>query len=164
MVLYRGYPAWRSHTEVFDLIQPAPPEIAPYQPHLKFLLLDVNVYPPAELEAMSNPVACIFRLERSPTLGTAASRGGRKAGAREAADRAQDIDGLRLFLVVSRECRFLRLDADLLCGLGLSRRKAAVLVSALELSRHLVRDELPRRLLLDDPEAVARYVAAFHIS
>jgi hypothetical protein len=36
------------------------------------LLLDVNAYPPAELLAMSNPVACIFRLERSPTLGTAA--------------------------------------------------------------------------------------------
>ena len=37
-----------------------------------FLLLDVNAYPPVELEAMANPVACIFRLERSPTLGTAA--------------------------------------------------------------------------------------------
>ena len=39
---------------------------------------------------------------------------------------------------------FLRIDADSLRGLGLSRRKAAVLVSALELSRRLTRDELPR--------------------
>ena len=72
VVLYRGWPAWRSTTEIFDLITPAPPEIAPYQPHLRFLLLDLNAYQPVELEAMPNPVACIFRLERSPTLGTAA--------------------------------------------------------------------------------------------
>jgi DNA repair protein RadC len=55
---------------------------------------------------------------------------------------------------------FLRIDADSLRGLGLSRRKAAVLVSALELSHRLTRDELPRRPLLDDPEAVVRYAAA----
>ena len=72
VVIFRGYPAWRSATEVFDLIEPAPAEVEPYQPHLKFLLLDVNAYPPVELEAMPNPVACMFRLERSPTLGTAA--------------------------------------------------------------------------------------------
>ena len=87
MVLYRGYPAWRSETEVFDLIQPAPPEIAPYQPHLKFLLLDVNAYPLVELEAMSNPVACIFWLERSPALGTAANRRSRRPAVRPRARR-----------------------------------------------------------------------------
>ena len=42
VVLYRGWPTWKSETEVFDLIEPAPPEIEPYQPHLKFLLIDVN--------------------------------------------------------------------------------------------------------------------------
>ena len=55
---------------------------------------------------------------------------------------------------------FLRIDADSLRCLGLSRRQAAILASALELSRRLTRDELPRRLLLDDPEAVVRYAAA----
>ncbi len=72
VVLYRERPTWRSETEVFDLIEPAPPEVEPYLPHLKYLLIDIHALPPVELEAMTNPVACIFRLERSPTLGTAA--------------------------------------------------------------------------------------------
>ena len=59
---------------------------------------------------------------------------------------------------------FLRIDADSLRCLGLSRRQAATLASALELSRRLTRDELPRRLLLDEPEAVARYAAACYRS
>jgi DNA repair protein RadC len=45
-------------------------------------------------------------------------------------------------------------------GLGLTRCKAAALVSALELSRRLIHDELPRRPLVNDPETVARYAAA----
>jgi hypothetical protein len=67
MVLYHGYPAWTSETEVFDLIAPAPPEVEPYLPHLRYLLLDVNAYPADELERMRNPVACIFQLEASQT-------------------------------------------------------------------------------------------------
>jgi Putative transposase, YhgA-like/Domain of unknown function (DUF4351) len=68
LVLYHGYPAWKSATEVFDLIAPAPPEIEPYLPHLRYLLLDVNTYPAGELERMRNPVACVFQLEGSTTL------------------------------------------------------------------------------------------------
>ena len=55
---------------------------------------------------------------------------------------------------------FLPIDADSLRGLGLSRRQAATLVSALELSHRLIRDELPRRPLVDHLEAVVRYAAA----
>ena len=58
----------------------------------------------------------------------------------------------------------LGLDAEALRGLGLSRCKTAALLSTLELSRRLTRDELPRRPLLNHPGAVARYVAAHHRS
>ena len=71
VVLYRGQPAWTSEEEVFDLIEPAPPELEPYLPHLRYLLLDANAFPADQLEAMRNPVACILWLEGSRTLATA---------------------------------------------------------------------------------------------
>jgi len=70
IVLYHGHPAWTSRTEVFDLISPAPPEVEPYLPHLRYLLLDVNAYSAGELELMRNPVACMFQLEGSSVLET----------------------------------------------------------------------------------------------
>ncbi len=69
VVLYRGQPAWTSPDEVFDLIAPAPPEIEPYLPHLRYLLLDANVYPAEQLAAMRNPAACLLWLEGSQTFG-----------------------------------------------------------------------------------------------
>ncbi len=59
---------------------------------------------------------------------------------------------------------FLRLKADNLQSLGLTPAKAAALASALELSRRLIRDELPRRPLLDRPGLVARYAAVCYRS
>ena len=70
VVLYRGQPAWTSPTEVFDLIAPAPPEVAPYLPHLRYLLLDANAFPADQLEGMRNPVACLLWLEGSKTMNT----------------------------------------------------------------------------------------------
>ena len=70
IVLYRGQPAWTSPTEIYDLITPAPPEIEPYLPHLRYLLVDANAYPADQLAAMRNPVACILRLEASHELET----------------------------------------------------------------------------------------------
>jgi Putative transposase, YhgA-like len=58
LVLYRGAKTWQAATDVFDLIAPAPAEIAPYLPHLRYLLLDANAYPAAQLEQMRNPAAC----------------------------------------------------------------------------------------------------------
>ncbi len=55
---------------------------------------------------------------------------------------------------------FLRLGAGKLQALGLTPAKAAAVASALELSRRLVRNELPHRPLLDRPGLVARYAAA----
>ncbi len=69
LVLYRGQPAWTSPEEVFDLIAPAPPEIEPYLPHLRYLLLDANAFPAEQLAAMRNPAACLLWLEGSRTFG-----------------------------------------------------------------------------------------------
>ena len=57
---------------------------------------------------------------------------------------------------------FLRLDAGLLQTLGLTPTKAATVTAALELGRRLIRDQLLERPLLNNPQAVARYVAAHH--
>ena len=70
LVLYRGASQWQAEEEVFDLIAPAPAEVAPYLPHLRYLLLDANVYPAEELERMRNPAACLLWLEGSQTLDT----------------------------------------------------------------------------------------------
>ncbi len=68
LVLYRGERAWTAAKDVFDLIAPAPPEIAPYLPHLRYLLLDANVFPADQLQEMHNPVACLLWLEGSETM------------------------------------------------------------------------------------------------
>ncbi len=68
LVLYRGDRAWRAEEDVFDLIAPAPPELAPYLPHLRYLLLDANAFPEDQLEAMRNPAACLLWLEASETM------------------------------------------------------------------------------------------------
>jgi len=65
VVLHTSRPAWTAPTEVFDLLSPAPTEVEPYLPHLRYLLLDVNAYAAEQLEAMRNPVACLLWLEGS---------------------------------------------------------------------------------------------------
>ena len=58
----------------------------------------------------------------------------------------------------------LRIDAGSLRGLGLTPTKAAIVLSTVEMSRRLVRDEMSHRPLLGDPGAVARYTAIHHRS
>ncbi len=70
LVLYRGASSWRAEEDVFDLIAPAPAEIAPYLPHLRYLLLDANAYEANQLERMRNPAACLFWLEASRAIDT----------------------------------------------------------------------------------------------
>ena len=70
LVLHRGDRAWTAAEDVFDLIAEAPAEIAPYLPHLRYLLLDANAFPAAQLEAMRNPAACLLWLEGSETMDT----------------------------------------------------------------------------------------------
>ncbi len=55
-------------------------------------------------------------------------------------------------------------DASSSESLGLTPAKTASVASALELSRRLIRNELPHRPLLDDPSLVARHAAASYRS
>ncbi len=68
LVLYRGERTWRAAQDVFDVIAPAPAEIAPYLPHLRYLLLDANAFPADRLQEMRNPVACLLWLEGSESM------------------------------------------------------------------------------------------------
>ena len=65
VVLHTGPRAWSAELDVFDLITPAPPEVRPYLPHLRYLLLDAHAFAAEELAAMRNPVACNLWLEAS---------------------------------------------------------------------------------------------------
>ena len=68
VVLYRGDRPWTAKQDVFELIESAPDELAPYLPHLRYLLLDANAFPADRLEGMHNPVACLLWLEASETM------------------------------------------------------------------------------------------------
>ncbi len=72
VVLYRGQPAWTAATEVFDLISPAPAEVEPYLPHLRYLLLDANTYPAHQLEELTLEE---IRGRRPPVRGSAPAAG-----------------------------------------------------------------------------------------
>ena len=70
LVLYRGDRAWTAEQDVYDLIAEAPAEVAPYLPHLRYLLLDANALPADRLEKMRNPAACLLWLEGCKTMNT----------------------------------------------------------------------------------------------
>ena len=70
VVFHTGHRTWTAKREVFDLITSAPPEVEPYLPHLRYLLLDAHAFAPAQLAAMRNPVACNLWLEASEVFVT----------------------------------------------------------------------------------------------
>ncbi len=64
---FDGHPAWCPPRVVPDT---TPALLAPYLPHLRYLLLDANALPADRLEGMRNPVACLLWLEGSRALET----------------------------------------------------------------------------------------------
>ena len=52
IVLYNGDAAGDKSSELYSLIRPHPPVLKPFQPRLKFWLLDEGAFPAAELEDM----------------------------------------------------------------------------------------------------------------
>ncbi len=71
IVLYNGDARWRQSSELYALIRPHPPVLKPFQPQLKFWLLDEGAFPAAELEDMHRVVAAIFRFEHTPDTAAA---------------------------------------------------------------------------------------------
>lgn len=65
IVLYNGRRRWTAPTDLGDLIESGPLELTGYQPRLRYLLVDESAYADADLAAMRNLVAALFRLENS---------------------------------------------------------------------------------------------------
>lgn len=65
IVLYNGRRRWTAPTELADLIEPGPSGLDAYRPQLRYLLIDEGAYRDAELAAMRNLAAALFRLENS---------------------------------------------------------------------------------------------------
>ena len=71
IVLYNGDARWRQSSELYSLIRPHPPVLKPFQPQLKFWLLDEGAFPAAELEDMQRVMAAIFCFEHTPDTAAA---------------------------------------------------------------------------------------------
>ncbi|MCP4204911.1 MAG: DUF4351 domain-containing protein, partial [bacterium] len=68
LVLYNGETPWTAKRNIYDLIAPAAPGMSDYLPRLRYKLIDIRRLPLAELAAMRNAVAGLFRVEASPSL------------------------------------------------------------------------------------------------
>ena len=66
IVLYNGDARWRQSSELYDLIRPHPLVLKPFQPRLKFWLLDEGAFGAAYLDEMRRVTAAIFRFEHTP--------------------------------------------------------------------------------------------------
>ncbi len=67
VVLYNGESRWTAAQEVSELIEVVPGGLERYRPRLRYLVLDEGSYDDAELGALKNLVAAVFRLENSRT-------------------------------------------------------------------------------------------------
>jgi predicted transposase/invertase (TIGR01784 family) len=65
LVLYNGRPRWTAATELADLIETPPGDLIHYRPRLRYLLLEANRYPAADLAPLRNLSAALFQLENS---------------------------------------------------------------------------------------------------
>lgn len=66
IVLYNGDARWQQGSELYDLIRPHPQVLKPFQPRLKFWLLDEGAFAAEYLEQMQCVTAAIFRFEHTP--------------------------------------------------------------------------------------------------
>jgi len=68
LVLYRGKRRWKAVTETRNLIEISPDScLWPWQPQVRYRLLEMGSFPNDELARKSNPVALLFRLEQPQT-------------------------------------------------------------------------------------------------
>jgi hypothetical protein len=65
IVLYNGYARWKSPTDTAVLVPYAPAGLEAFRPRVEYMLLDEGAFPARELEALSSPVARLFRLEHA---------------------------------------------------------------------------------------------------
>lgn len=68
IVLYSGVSRWRVPTQVSDLLEPAPAGLRPYQPQMRYLLLDEGLLVEKGNLPDKNLAALLFRLEHNQGL------------------------------------------------------------------------------------------------
>ncbi|QDQ88556.1 DUF4351 domain-containing protein [Alcaligenaceae bacterium SJ-26] len=68
IVLYSGARRWREPRQVSELMDPAPPELMPYQPQMRYLLLDEGALADAGVLPADNLVSALFHLEHSRSI------------------------------------------------------------------------------------------------
>jgi len=65
IVLYNGNPRWKAPTEMLDLIHVVPSFLQPYQPKLRYYLVDEGAYSEEALDNITTPISGIFKLENA---------------------------------------------------------------------------------------------------
>jgi len=91
VVLYNGERRWRVATDVGEVIE-CPPVLRPYQPRLRYYLLDEGAYSDHELAGVRNVVAGIFALENAQGKEEALAVVGRISEALKALPNRERVD------------------------------------------------------------------------
>ncbi|MBB3189430.1 Rpn family recombination-promoting nuclease/putative transposase [Halomonas cerina] len=66
IVLYNGARRWTARQDVYQLVQPEPPEfLRVYQPHLRYYLIDEARYTDEELAERHTPLSGVFGIENA---------------------------------------------------------------------------------------------------
>jgi hypothetical protein len=91
VVLYNGERRWRVATDIGEVIA-CPPVLRPYQPRLRYYLLDEGAYSDHELAGVRNVVAGIFALENAQGKEEALAVVGRISEALKALPNRERID------------------------------------------------------------------------
>ena len=68
IVLYNGDARWTDSPEILDLIQTPPAALLPFQPRLRFWLLDEGAFQPEYLDGLQKLMAAIFRMEHNQDI------------------------------------------------------------------------------------------------
>lgn len=67
-MLYNGTERWSAKHDIYDMVQPTPPVfLQPYQPHLRYYLIDEGAYTDEELAQRHSPLSGIFGIENAAT-------------------------------------------------------------------------------------------------
>ncbi|MFE8032998.1 Rpn family recombination-promoting nuclease/putative transposase [Thiohalocapsa marina] len=68
VVLYNGATPWSAETDIYGLLQPEPPAfLRPYQPRLRYYVIDEGRLSVADLAARQTPLSAVFSLENAAT-------------------------------------------------------------------------------------------------
>jgi len=66
MVLYNGSKRWSARQDIYEMVQPEPPEfLRAYQPHLRYYLIDEGRYTDEELISKQTPLSGVFGVENA---------------------------------------------------------------------------------------------------